>query len=166
MAGVVQSLFIPSYDASRIPFLRGDNFKEWKEKILLTLGCMDLDLALRVDEPLGIRCLHMWKLWPVGTYKLDLNFGFVLDLDKMFYITSFSRNLISVSRLLPLSFSFNFIGTSFHKEFVEVAIDFGRSIAERKLYLVYRGGNRGLSKLVSKAAFVRGSQVLASSQEP
>ena len=49
---VVQSLFIPSYDASRIPFLRGDNFKEWKEKILLTLGCMDLDLALRVDEPL------------------------------------------------------------------------------------------------------------------
>ena len=47
-----------------------------------------------------------------------------------------------------------------HKEFVEAAIDLGRSIAERKLHLVYGGGNRGLSKLVSKAAFVRGSQVL------
>ncbi|KAK9229843.1 hypothetical protein WN944_022809 [Citrus x changshan-huyou] len=46
-----------------------------------------------------------------------------------------------------------------HKEFVEAAIDLGRSIAERKLHLVYGGGNRGLSKLVSEAAFVRGSQV-------
>ncbi|KAK9195421.1 hypothetical protein WN943_003542 [Citrus x changshan-huyou] len=47
-----------------------------------------------------------------------------------------------------------------HKEFIKAAIDLGRSIAERKLHLVYRRGNRGLSKLVSEAAFVRGSQVL------
>ncbi|KAK9192751.1 hypothetical protein WN944_003444 [Citrus x changshan-huyou] len=47
-----------------------------------------------------------------------------------------------------------------HKEFVEAAIVLGRSIAERKLHLVYGGGNRGLSKLVSKVAFVRESQVL------
>ncbi|KAK9214985.1 hypothetical protein WN944_006988 [Citrus x changshan-huyou] len=47
-----------------------------------------------------------------------------------------------------------------HKEFVEAAIDLGRSITERKLHLVYGGGNRGLSKLVLEAAFVRGSQVL------
>ena len=40
------------------------------------------------------------------------------------------------------------------------AIDLGRSIAERKLHLVYGGGNQGLSKLVSEAAFVRVSQVL------
>ncbi|KAK9178200.1 hypothetical protein WN943_027390 [Citrus x changshan-huyou] len=39
-------------------------------------------------------------------------------------------------------------------------LDLGRSITERKLHLVYGGGNRGLSKLVSEAAFVRGSQVL------
>ncbi|KAH9671201.1 hypothetical protein KPL70_017267 [Citrus sinensis] len=47
-----------------------------------------------------------------------------------------------------------------HKEFVESAIDLGRSIAARKLHLVYGGGNRGLSKMVSEAAFIRGSQVL------
>ncbi|KAK9222210.1 hypothetical protein WN944_010642 [Citrus x changshan-huyou] len=47
-----------------------------------------------------------------------------------------------------------------HKEFVEAVIDLGGSIAERKLHLVYEGGNRGLSKLVLDAAFVRGSQVL------
>ena len=47
-----------------------------------------------------------------------------------------------------------------YKEFVEVAIDLGQSITEKKLYLVYGGGNRGLSKLVLEAAFVRGSQVL------
>ncbi|KAK9225774.1 hypothetical protein WN943_010818 [Citrus x changshan-huyou] len=47
-----------------------------------------------------------------------------------------------------------------YKEFVEAAKYLGRSIAERKLHLVYGGDNRGLSKLVSEAAFVRGSQVL------
>ena len=47
-----------------------------------------------------------------------------------------------------------------YKEFIEAAIDLGRSIAERKLHLVYGGGNRGLSKLVSEAASVRGNQVL------
>ncbi|KAK9190484.1 hypothetical protein WN943_019089 [Citrus x changshan-huyou] len=45
-----------------------------------------------------------------------------------------------------------------HKEFVEAAIDLGRSIAARKLHLVYGGGNRGLSKMVSEAAFIRGSK--------
>ncbi|KAH9681943.1 hypothetical protein KPL71_027149 [Citrus sinensis] len=47
-----------------------------------------------------------------------------------------------------------------HKEFVEAAIDLGRSIAARNLHLVYGGGNRVLSKMVSEAAFIRGSQVL------
>ncbi|XP_028083004.1 uncharacterized protein LOC114284297 [Camellia sinensis] len=46
------STSILSNESSRIPFLNGDNFLNWKDKILLTLGCMDLDLALRVDEPL------------------------------------------------------------------------------------------------------------------
>ncbi|XP_009782137.1 uncharacterized protein [Nicotiana sylvestris] len=36
---------------ARIPMLSGDNYTEWKEKVLLTLGCSNLDLALRVDEP-------------------------------------------------------------------------------------------------------------------
>ncbi|KAK9181240.1 hypothetical protein WN944_024377 [Citrus x changshan-huyou] len=47
-----------------------------------------------------------------------------------------------------------------YKEFVQAAINLSRAIAERKLHLVYGGGDRGLSKLVSKAAFVQGSQVL------
>ncbi|KAK9208822.1 hypothetical protein WN944_001183 [Citrus x changshan-huyou] len=47
-----------------------------------------------------------------------------------------------------------------HEEFVEAVIDLGRSIADRKLHLVYGGGNRRLSKLVSEAAFVIRSQVL------
>ncbi|XP_019241621.1 PREDICTED: uncharacterized protein LOC109221611 [Nicotiana attenuata] len=32
---------------ARIPMLSGDNYAEWKEKVLLTLGLSDLDLALR-----------------------------------------------------------------------------------------------------------------------
>ena len=47
-----------------------------------------------------------------------------------------------------------------YKEFVQAAIDFGRAIIERKLHLIYGGGDQGLSKLVSEAAFVRGRQVL------
>ncbi|KAK9225847.1 hypothetical protein WN943_010892 [Citrus x changshan-huyou] len=48
-----------------------------------------------------------------------------------------------------------------YKEFVQAAIDLGRAIAKRKLHLVYGGGDRWLSKLVSEAVFVRRSQVLS-----
>ena len=47
-----------------------------------------------------------------------------------------------------------------YKNFIELAIDLDQSIVERKLHLVYGGGNQGLLKLVSKAAFVREIQVL------
>ncbi|XP_022152232.1 uncharacterized protein LOC111020001 [Momordica charantia] len=36
------------------PRLNGANFKNWKEDIQIVLGCMDLDLALRVDRPTSI----------------------------------------------------------------------------------------------------------------
>ena len=38
-------------DSSHVPMLIGDNYNDWKESIIFSLGCMDLDLALRVDEP-------------------------------------------------------------------------------------------------------------------
>ncbi|KAA8535629.1 hypothetical protein F0562_030632 [Nyssa sinensis] len=34
-----------------IPELKGDNFKKWKEKVLLHLGWMDIDYAMRKNEP-------------------------------------------------------------------------------------------------------------------
>ena len=34
--------------------LKGDNYKVWREKILLHLGWMYIDYAIRKDEPLGI----------------------------------------------------------------------------------------------------------------
>ena len=46
---VIPTTFLNS-ESSRVPFLSGDNFSDRKDKILLTLGCMDFDLALRVDE--------------------------------------------------------------------------------------------------------------------
>ncbi|XP_028108873.1 uncharacterized protein LOC114307677 [Camellia sinensis] len=46
------STSVLSNESSCIPFLNGDNFLNWKDQILLTLGCMNLDLALRVNEPL------------------------------------------------------------------------------------------------------------------
>ena len=53
-----------------------------------------------------------------------------------------------------------------YKEFVQVAIDLGRTIVERKLHLVYGGGDRGLSKLVSETVFVRGDKCGALFQKP
>nr|CAN74164.1 hypothetical protein VITISV_026444 [Vitis vinifera] len=54
----VQALFtaagiLPSISDIRceVPELRGDNFKIWNERILLQLGCMDIDYAIRKDEP-------------------------------------------------------------------------------------------------------------------
>ena len=41
----------------------------------------------------------------IGTCYLTLNSGFVLELEKTFYVPSFSRNLISVSRLVPFGYS-------------------------------------------------------------
>ncbi|GMI94703.1 hypothetical protein like AT5G53670 [Hibiscus trionum] len=31
--------------------LNGTNFKEWKRHVLIVLGCMDIDLALRQEQP-------------------------------------------------------------------------------------------------------------------
>ena len=39
-----------SANINSIPMLNGTNFKSWKENVLIVLGVMDLDLALRVDQ--------------------------------------------------------------------------------------------------------------------
>ena len=44
----------------------------------------------------------------IRTYSLVLDNGYLLDLEMTFYIPSFSRNLIYVSRLVPLEYSFKF----------------------------------------------------------
>ena len=49
----------------------------------------------------------------IGTCSLVLSSGFILELEKTFYVPSFSRNLISISRLVPLGFSFNFTDSGF-----------------------------------------------------
>ena len=33
-----------------IPKLNGDNYKVWNERILLHLGCMDIDYAIRKNK--------------------------------------------------------------------------------------------------------------------
>ncbi|KAL3619928.1 hypothetical protein CASFOL_034840 [Castilleja foliolosa] len=40
-----------SANTSNILVLNGNNFKDWKENVLIILGCMDLDLALRIEKP-------------------------------------------------------------------------------------------------------------------
>jgi len=49
----------------------------------------------------------------VGTCSLVLSSGFILHLEKTFYVPSFSKNLISISRLAPLGFYFNFLNSGF-----------------------------------------------------
>ena len=49
----------------------------------------------------------------IGTCSLVLSSGFILELEKTFYVPSFSRNLISISRLVPLGFSFIFSDSGF-----------------------------------------------------
>ena len=40
-----------SANVNNIPVLNGTNFKKWKKHVIIVLGCMDLDYALRVDRP-------------------------------------------------------------------------------------------------------------------
>ena len=44
----------------------------------------------------------------IGTCYLTLNGGFVLELQRTFYVPSFSRNLILVSRLVLFGYFFHF----------------------------------------------------------
>ena len=37
-----------------VPELKGDNYKVWKERVLLYLGWMDIDYAIRKEEPPAI----------------------------------------------------------------------------------------------------------------
>ena len=41
-----------------IPKLRSDNYKIWKERVLLHLGCMDVDYAIKKKEPSVITETH------------------------------------------------------------------------------------------------------------
>ena len=42
---------IISANINFIPILNETNFKDWKKNVLIVLGCMDLVLALRIDQP-------------------------------------------------------------------------------------------------------------------
>ena len=61
-----------------------------------------------------------------------------------------------------------FCGSSSGKDrsFVDVASDLGKTLAERKIHLVYGGGSLGLMGCVSAVAYVRGSQVLGIIPKP
>ncbi|KAF7812818.1 Retrovirus-related Pol polyprotein from transposon TNT 1-94 [Senna tora] len=37
-----------------IPVLNGTNFKNWKERVMIVLGCLDLDNAFRLDRPAAL----------------------------------------------------------------------------------------------------------------
>ena len=40
-----------SANVNNIPMLYCTNFKKWKEHVIIVLGCIDLDYALREDHP-------------------------------------------------------------------------------------------------------------------
>ena len=61
----------------------------------------------------------------IGTSSLKLSSDFVLQLEKTFYIPSFSRNLFSISALVPLGISCNFKDTSFTLLIKSKVIEYG-----------------------------------------
>ena len=70
----------------------------------------------------------------IGTCTLTLSNDFVLVLERTFYVPSFSRNLISVSRLVPLGFSFTFQDNVFN--FFYETNHFGTGILADGLYRI------------------------------
>ena len=61
----------------------------------------------------------------VSTCRLILGFGFVLELNNVFYITEFSRNLIFVLRLISLGYSTNFNASGFDLLFKSIVFGNG-----------------------------------------
>ena len=64
----------------------------------------------------------------IGTCSLVLSSNFILRLEKTFYVPSFSKNLISVSRLAPLGFQFNFMDSGFTLSYNSETVGFGSLI--------------------------------------
>ena len=48
------SVSIISTNINSILMLNETNFKNWKENIEIVLGCMDLDFALRIEQPFSL----------------------------------------------------------------------------------------------------------------
>ena len=61
----------------------------------------------------------------IGTFSLKLPSGFILKLEKTFYVPSFFRNLISISALVPFGISCNFLDTGFNFLIKSEVIGFG-----------------------------------------
>ena len=61
----------------------------------------------------------------IGTCSLVLSSGFILELEKTFYVPSLFRNLISISRLVPLGFSFRFSDSGFSLSNKSKVISYG-----------------------------------------
>ena len=59
----------------------------------------------------------------VATFKLVLNSGFGLLLENTFYVPSYSRNLVSISRLTRSDLSFHFHDVSF--ELINIVVGRG-----------------------------------------
>ena len=77
-------------------------------------GLQNLMKPVGSEQCIYSRNLMRSHVESIGTCNLVLSSGFSLKLKKTFYIPSFSKNLILVSRLVPLGYSFNFLDTSFN----------------------------------------------------
>ncbi|XP_056683854.1 uncharacterized protein [Spinacia oleracea] len=51
---------------SDIPELKGDNYKVWRDRVLLQLGWMDIDYAIRKDEPTADE-VDLYEKWERST---------------------------------------------------------------------------------------------------
>lgn len=52
MDTVTATINSASTQLSMIPMLNGTNYGTWKENVEIVLGCMDLNLALRTEQPI------------------------------------------------------------------------------------------------------------------
>ena len=71
----------------------------------------------------------------IRTCYLILDGGFVLEVQMTFYVPSFSRNLISVSRLVPFRYSFHFLETYFGLTYKSDCV--GNGIFSDGLYCIF-----------------------------
>ena len=65
----------------------------------------------------------------VETFRLVLQSGFVLDLVNTIYIPSFSKNLISMSKLIQYGFEFKFSGPQFYLHKGSSIVGFGSLVS-------------------------------------
>ncbi|KAH6784488.1 hypothetical protein C2S52_009447 [Perilla frutescens var. hirtella] len=91
-----------SANTNNIPMLNGSNFKDWKENILIILGYMDLDYALRVEQPSSLTDAKAFR--DTASEEITKASEFLAEIEKCFVKNDKAETSTLLANLISLKY--------------------------------------------------------------